>query len=221
MENIPTNPNSAGEPEKTEIQPSQPNSLEEPSTQAGVQSDTQVGLAGSQMQPEKVKMPVGIYIIAGLSLLGFIAGFFDSSQSSTIYIIAMFMNLALAIGLIMRLQAARKLAIWLSGIILVITAASLLLLVGLQDRLHQRRADYEAAFSKIDRSKITSTQKQQLEAMSAAIATQEKKAGKAITFTYFKLGATSVECIAVIVYLTRPRVKAVFHGLEAQGNEDS
>ncbi|HEX8762760.1 MAG TPA: hypothetical protein VF733_03280 [Candidatus Saccharimonadales bacterium] len=170
-----------------------------------------MGLAGSQLQPEKKKLPIGIYIIAGLNLLVFVAGFLDSSQSSMIYIIAMFINLAIAVGLIMRFQAARKLALGVSVLILMISGVSLFLVAGLQQRLKDRKADYESATSRIDQSKITPAQKQQLDAIRTTIAAQEKQAGKSVAVTYLKFGLTCLEGIAGVIYLTRPKVKEIFH----------
>lgn len=174
-----------------------------------------IGLTGSQIQQQKVRLPIGIYIIAGYNLVGFAIGFFDSSQNSEIYTIVMFADLLLAIGLLLRLEVARKIILWLECITLVLTIASLFLLVGLQLRIQTLKTNYDTAISRIDQSKLTPTQKQQLDDIQTAIAVKQKQAGKAITFTYFKLGATAVGTIVVLVYLTRPKVKEVFHELES------
>lgn len=171
-------------------------------------------LTGSQMQQIKVPLPVGIYIIAGFNLIGFIVGFYDTSQNSALYTITLFIDLLLAIGLLLRLEAARKTFMWLTGITLFLTSASFYLLLSLQQKIQLSKTNYEAAISKLDRSKLTETQKQTLSTLQAAITVKEKQAGKAVTFTYIKLGATAVETIAVMVYLTRPKVKEVFHKLE-------
>jgi hypothetical protein len=185
-------------------------------TTANTPSDyAPIGLTGSQIQQQKVRLPIGIYIIAGYNLVGFAIGFFDSSQNSGIYTIVMLIDLMLAIGLLLRLEVARKIILWLEGITLVLTIASLFLLVGLQQRIQTLKTNYDAAISRIDQSKLTPTQKQQLDDIQAAIAVKQKQAGKAITFTYFKLGATAVGTIVVIIYLTRPKVKEVFHELES------
>jgi len=177
--------------------------------------DTHIGLTGSQMQKEKKPMPIGVYIIAGLNLIGFVIGFFDTSQNSGVYTIAMLLDLMLAIGLLLRLEVARKLIMWLSGLILALTVVSLIMLVGLQQRISQLKTNYDTAISRIDQSKLTPTQKQQLDEIQAAIAVKEKQAGKAISFTYIKLGVTGVEMLGVMIYLSRPKVKEVFHELES------
>lgn len=178
-------------------------------------NDTYVGLTGSQIKKEKKPLPIGVYIIAGFILIGFVISFFDTSQNSGIYIIVMFADLLLAIGLLIRLQVARKIIIWLQALALVLSVASLFLLIGTQQRLNTLKTNYETAINRIDQSKLTPTQKQQLDNIQNAIVIKEKQTGKTITFSYFKLGATSVASLVVIIYLTRPKVKEVFHDLEA------
>lgn len=180
----------------------------------GVQAaPTTTYLTGSQLQPEKKKIPAGIYVIAALNLLGAIAAFFDTSQTSGLYTIAMLISLALAVGLFMRLEVARVLLVSLSGIIVILSIASMFLLFGLQQKIADNKAAYESAVSRIDKNRITAKQKQTLETIESTISEQEKQAGKAITFTYVKLAITTIEPIVVIVYLTRPRVKEVFQKL--------
>jgi hypothetical protein len=207
----PVQPTSIPQPVASSVYP-EPTSFQNTTTTAP--TDTNVGLTGSQIKQEKKPMSIGVYIIAGLNLLGFVIGFFDTSQNSGIYTIAMLLDLLLAIGLLLRLEVARKFIMWLSGLILVLTAVSLIMLVGLQQRISQLKTNYETAISRIDQSRLTPTQKQQLDAVQAAIAVKEKQAGKAIAFTYVKLGVTGVEMLGVMIYLSRPKVKEVFHELE-------
>jgi len=178
-------------------------------------TDPYAGLTGSQMQQQKQPLPVGVYVIAGFNFLGFVASFFDSSQSSGIYTIAMLLDLLLAIGLVLRLEVARKLIVVLSGLILVLSGIGLIQLAGFQQRLQQAKTKYDNAVSRIDPTSLTPAQQDQLQSLRDAVSAQEKKAGKAIAFTYIKLGVTAAETIAVVVYLSRPKVKEVFHQLEA------
>lgn len=172
-------------------------------------------LMGSQVQQAKKRLPKGVYVIVVFTLLGFVTGFFDASQTSAIYVVAMFVNLLLAVGLVLRLEVARKLMVWLSILLAILMVVSVLLFFGLQQRIHQLNTNYETAVSRIDPSSLTPTQKQQLEVMSTTLAKEEKRVGRAISFTYLKLGVTALEAVAVIVYLTRPKIKEVFHELEA------
>ncbi len=186
-----------------------------PVAPASLPNDPYAGLTGSQMQQQKQPLPVGVYVIAGFNFVGFVISFYDSSQSSGIYTVAMLFDLLLAIGLVLRLDIARKLIVGLSALILILTAVSLLQLAGFQHRLQQAKTNYDNAVSKIDPTSLTPTQQDQLQSLRDAISAQEKKAGKAIAFTYIKLGLTAAETIVVMVYLARPKVKAAFHELEA------
>lgn len=182
---------------------------------AGVETDKAMApdstfLTGSQIQDVKPKLPRGIYVIAGLTLLGVISGLFDDSQTGIIYTVSMIFSLLLVFGLVFRMELARKFMVGLSIFIVIISAASLLLLASLQNKFEQGQINYEAAVSKIDQSRITSKQKQQLDEMSATLASQSRQVGSALIFVYFKLGFTALVQIAVIVYLTRPKVKEVF-----------
>jgi hypothetical protein len=187
--------------------------------QATQPTETLVGLTGSQIQEEKIPLPKGVYIIAAFDVVGCIAGFLNSYQTNVIYGViytcAMILNLLVAVGLLFRLELARKVTIWLSGLLLILTVANLLLLVALQQRVQQAKTNYEAAFSRLDKNNPTPTQKQQLAAIRSTLDTEAKQAGKAFEFTYAKLGVTALESIIVIVYLTRPGVSIVFRDLEA------
>lgn len=173
------------------------------------------GLTGSQLQPQKQKLPIGIYVIAGFSLVGLVVSFFDTSQNSGIYSIIMLVDLLLTIGLLFRLEIVRKIILWLYGITLVLSVVSIVMLSALQQRLGELKSNYETAVARIDQNRLSSSQKQQLESMNKLIAEKEKQAGKAISFTYIKLGATATGALVIMIYLTRPKVRSVFRTLEA------
>ena len=59
-------------------------------------------LVGSQLKLPKDKLPVGVYIVAGWTLIGFAISFFNTSQNGTLFTIAMFVQLLLGIGLLFR-----------------------------------------------------------------------------------------------------------------------
>lgn len=177
--------------------------------------DGLIGLTGSQYQPPKPTLPVGVYIVAAYNVAGLVAGFFDDSQANLLYTLTMLLNVLISIGLLMRLDIARKIMLWLTGITLAITVVSLVLLAGVQQRTNQQTANYETAVSKIDQTKATTAQKRQLAEMNALMDESAKKAGSAIYYTYLILGVTTAGSIAVIWYLTRPNVRRAFHSLEA------
>ncbi len=186
-----------------------------PNANLHISSSGNAFLTGSQIAAEKKKLPVGVYVIAAISLFGFITGFIDGSQTGTMYTVLLFVNLFLAIGLILRLNWARKFMVVLSALLLVLAAGSLLSLVGLQSRMQQRKADYEAAVSRIDQNRLSPSEKKTLETTRESIASAEKQTGNSIAVTYFRLGGSVIVALAIIVYLTRPNVKDIFDSSEA------
>jgi hypothetical protein len=211
----------ASQPQKSE-NASQPNDtagppmpVGQPDLSASNAPTGQVFLTGSQLQPEaQKKLPWGVYAIVAFTLVSFILSFFDNSQASLLYTIAMLLNLLLAIGLLLRMEAARKLLLWLSGITLALAIASTVGLYMVQKRIHDLKSQYDTIVSRIDRNRMTTVQKEQLDKLTADLTEKEKQAGKAISFTYTKLGVTAVETVAVVIYLTRPKVKEFFHELK-------
>lgn len=173
-----------------------------------------VGLTYSQMEPVKQKVSIGVFVVTALSFLGVIASFFDTSQNSGIYSLIMVANLVMAVGLLFRLEVARKIIVWLQIIVTTFSILAIFLLLGLQQRIQTLKSNYNTAVNKINQAQLSAPQKQQIEDMQKLIDEKEKQVGKAITFTYIKLGLTVVESIVVVVYLTRPRVKDVFRKLE-------
>ncbi|MGF7228491.1 MAG: hypothetical protein ACQR33_00715 [Candidatus Saccharibacteria bacterium] len=168
------------------------------------------GLTGSQLQQQKASTPVGVYIIAIANLAAFVASFFDTSQTSLIYTIVMLAELLLALGLILRVNTARKVMMTLATITIVMSVASAVLLVGVQHRIATSKANYNTAISKINPKQLNVSEQAQLDQLKSSMATAEKQAGKAITYTYALLVAYSVESIAVITYLSHPRIRDFF-----------
>ena len=64
--------------------------------------------------------------------------------------------------------------------------------------------------SHLYQQQLTPKQQQQLATIQTNINNQQNEAGKAIGITYFKEGASFVAGLAVIIYLTRPKIKDVF-----------
>lgn len=168
------------------------------------------GLTGSQIAAQKPRIPVGVYIIAGINIVAFIATFFDTSQTSLIYTLDMLLCLLAAVGLVFRIEAARKTLVILSVITIVLSIVSAFLLAGLQGRIAASKQKYEDAVNKIDANTLSVSQKNQLADIKAELDAAEKKAGKAINYTYTLMGFYILESAGVAIYLTRPGVKAVF-----------
>lgn len=168
------------------------------------------GLTGSQIAAQKPRTPVGVYIIAGINIVAFIATFFDTSQTSLIYTLDMLLCLLAAVGLVFRVEAARKVLVVLSAATIVLSIVSAFLLAGLQGRIAGSKQKYEDAVSKIDTNTLSVSQKNQLADIKAELDAAEKKAGKAINYTYALMGFYILESAGVAIYLTRPGVRAIF-----------
>lgn len=168
------------------------------------------GLTGSQIAAQKPRLPRGVYVIAGINMVAFVATFFDTSQTSLIYTLDMLLCLLAAIGLVFRVEAARKVLVVLSIVTIVLSVVSAFLLAGVQGRIAASRQKYEDAVSKINTNSLSVAQKNQLADIRAELDAAEKKAGKAINYTYTIMGFYILESAGIAIYLTRPGIKAVF-----------
>lgn len=179
--------------------------------EAYASANTVAFMTGSdyQMHQQRKRLPVGVYLIVALNVLGFIGSFFNTSNS-TLYIIPALVNVMAAACLLLRMDGARKVVIGLSAFTLVLCIAGFLLLAGLQQRVKQNRANYDAAIAKLEQGRLTPQQKEQIAAMNTEISQNEKLVGKGIRYTYVYFAVTGVISASVVVYLTRPKVKEVF-----------
>ncbi|HTE57272.1 MAG TPA: hypothetical protein VK694_00870 [Verrucomicrobiae bacterium] len=169
-----------------------------------------IGMTGSQLTPEKVRLPKGVIILTVIGALAFLVSFFDTSQNSIAYTIDMFLVLVTTIGLFLRLEIARKLLTVLSGVTVVLSILLIVGFVGLQSRMKVQRQRYDTAVAQLNSRSLSTTQKQQLDDMNKQLNTLEKQVGKSMQLTYIKYGLTIVAYAGAIVYLTRPSVKQNF-----------
>lgn len=167
-------------------------------------------LVGSQMVAEKSKLPIGIYIIAGYNLLAFVIGFFGASQVNMINTVTLFLSLCLAIALVMRVNAARKILIVLSVIGIFLSVASIFFLASIQSKLVDKKQAYDAVVLKVNKNKLSTSQKASLDTLAEQIAEEEKVTGSIITRTYLRIGASIVGSIIMIGYLSRPKIVEIY-----------
>lgn len=184
-----------------------------PETKSTTPAPTQY-LTVPQLEQVKTKLPIGIYFIQAWAVIGLVLDQLGISQVGVYSTIALFIDLLLCVGLIFRLETARKLMIWLSAGTVILSVISVLLLVGVQQRLKVDKDNFQYAVSKINQAQETLQQRQQISNLQAKLNEVEKQAGKSIYQSYFKEGVTAIAEVGVIVYLTRPKVKGVFRELE-------
>lgn len=167
------------------------------------------------VKQKKKTLPIGIYVIVVLNLIGFVVSFFDSSQNSVVYTIVRLVYLLFAIGLLLRLEIARRLMVWLSGLALIIAVVGMIMLFSVKQQLATLKTNYEASMSHIDQTKLTDTQKQQIQQLKAMAADKERQAGNTVSFSFLMLGATSLETVVIMAYLSRPKIKEAFKKLDS------
>jgi Tfp pilus assembly protein PilO len=122
----------------------------------------------------------------------------------------MFLVLVATIGLLLRLELARRMLVILSGITIVLSVVLVLGFMGLQNRLKDHRQRYDTAVAQLNERSLNATQKQQLDSLTKQLDTLEKQVGKAMQLTYIKYGLTIVAYAGAMVYLTRPGVRQSF-----------
>lgn len=169
-------------------------------------------MTGSRIQPKKAAMPKGVFVIATITLIGFVASFFDSSQLSLVYTIIILLDLLLVIGLFLRMEVARKFAFWLAVTTVILNA----LLAGVfymsVDRANSMEQKFIAEAKRLQSINVQMTREQQeyLDNMQKDVESANDALGKSQPFVYGKLGATIVAYCGVALYLSRPKVKESF-----------
>jgi hypothetical protein len=158
----------------------------------------------------KSKLPLGVYLIAAWTIIGFAANFFNPSKSSIVLTAIMLLNLLLGIGLLFRINLARKIILWVFGISAILTVIAIVTTIGLQNRLQTSINNYDAQVSTLDHQGITATQRRQLNANQAQLVATQHKVDLIMLFAYADYGLTFVVDIVAITYLMTPRVVGAF-----------
>lgn len=169
-----------------------------------------VFVTGSQMPIERPKLPLGIYVIAGLNIVSFVAIFLDDYKAGTVYAIVMLVNLLLAIGLLLRQDIIRRVYIGLSLLSIGLVILAFIGIADTRSKLDALRANYDATASRMNTSNLTPDQKAELQLMPQLIDEVQKKNDKLFTVAYIRLGAEAVVALTCVVYVTRPKVRAAF-----------
>ena len=171
--------------------------------------------SGSELTPQKQKTLVGVWLIILWCTGSALFSFFSKNQSSILSSITMILDVMVAVGLIFKLNLARKILIWLMGITVAISIISMALLVATNSKYTKAKQQYDAAATAISSSSaVDITLKQQLNDQQAQIATLNKQLGKYFSYMYYFLSVEIVLGIATIVYLELPGVKENFTDLE-------
>ncbi len=169
-------------------------------------SASSLGLNGSLNPP----LPVGIYIIAGLTLLNFLAVFFNTN-SNPVYSIVMVIDLLLAVGLFSKLEIARKVTLYAQIISAILICIVIVELISLQAKANKDYAEFNQAIAHASTIAQTPEQKTEIAALEAKSQQLRKQVGHSVDIAYVRDGLSILVDIGVIFYLTRPGVKEAFH----------
>ena len=173
----------------------------------------QVGVSASSLglngQPT-VSLPAGVYVIAAIILVDFIATFF-SSNTGNLYTFAMVFDLLVGLGLLTKIEFARKTAIFVQLLSAVLVCVVIVGLVLIQVRLNNLHSQYETAISHLNTAQETPQQKINLANLNKQVEDQTRQVGKTIDIAYIRDGLTVVFNVGAAVYLMRPGVKEAFH----------
>jgi hypothetical protein len=172
-------------------------------------------LTGSAIANEPTRLPVGVYIIVGLMFLNAISSLFNVVQSNGFYTVAMLFSLLIAVGMLAKLDVARKALLWLMGIVLIVTVLSFFLLAATINRINQKLDAADAQIAQADKSNWTAKQKHDVQVFVDSAHKGRDDLDRKIRITYFIYGLTLIEPIVILIYLTRPKVKSAFRVLEA------
>lgn len=169
-----------------------------------------VGLTGSQLKEERPNLTIGIYIIVFFLLAGFIINFFNSGDNLLLTILS-FLNVVLAAGLLLRNEAFRKVLVIISSVLIILYVLDIGGLWLVQNRAHQDVSNARAALSRVESNpSLTIEQQQEINNYQNQINSQETVLNKTYKLAYIEVGLIIATDTALVIYLTRPKVKSEF-----------
>ena len=192
------------------IVPIQTTSANPSTTVNNTPTDSLIGLTGSQIKIEKPKITLGIYLIATLLIIGFIASFINSSNPTYIVVIN-FTNILLAIGLLLRNNIIRKITIGL-GVFLILTLIfETVTLIEIQHLARISTSKAEISLTNLQsNSYITPAQQTEIVNAKYTLKNDQKTLSKRYVFAYINVAAELLIYVSMIIYLTRTKVKEIF-----------
>lgn len=156
--------------------------------------------------PERPPMPKGVVILAVLTIVVAVYAFFVAS--SALQDIGAIIDLLIGVGLLMRSAIARKIIVVVSVISVVVTIFAVIsfgLLLGQADN-----KDAQVLQSLQSVQNPTPSQQQSIATLKNSIETNQAKVHHESAGFYLNSGIEVALQLALIVYLTRPKVKAAF-----------
>jgi hypothetical protein len=171
-------------------------------------------VTGSELAVTKLPLPKGIYLIVVLSVIDLLLSLFRSSDNNVVFTIIMFFDLLACVGLLLKLEFVRKMLIVVATIAIVLTGIEVMGLLTLQDKVNQQKVRYDQVISSVDPTRLTTQQRTFLAQQKDRLTQLEKREGRAMTVAFIGLGVSAMTNFVQIIYLTRPKVRAVFEELK-------
>lgn len=232
-QNLPGTEPNPGMPTAQPAPPTQPPQQVAPPTPAPVQSlypTATQGIAGRNPETEQIiaarqaydpsqpaaegrllseKMPTGVYVIAGLLGIGVLLSLFDHSSYLAVWRqIAMVLNLLLAVGLLTRSNLARRVLIVLCALGVVLFGFTIERLINAQMKVESAIASYESAISNYESRGGASPST--IASLRQSMDKLRSQINRTLVLSYAAAGAGFAEDVIIVIYLTRPKVKAIF-----------
>jgi hypothetical protein len=178
-----------------------------------LRKDDLLGMTGSKIIPKKQKIPKGVFVIAAISTVGFIASFFDNSQLGLFYTVLLLADLLLVARLFLRLEMARKLLFWVAIATVVLNLLFGGLFYMMVNRAEQLEQEFIAEAQRLNEINPQKSKQDQdmLDNMQKEVEAAQNNLGDLANLVYLKVGITAVAYAGSAVYLTRPKVKEAFH----------
>jgi hypothetical protein len=182
-------------------------------TQLGSQDAVPIGVSASSLGLNGKKhpaLPIGVYVVAGLTLLNFLAAFFNTN-TSPLYSIVMIFDLLVAIGLLSKLEIIRKVAFYVQMLSIVSICIVVGLLVSLQLKANEDYTKFHQAISQINTTTATPEQKTEIADLQVKAQQTHNQLGHTVVVADVRDGISLAVSIGIAFYLTRSGVKEAFH----------
>jgi hypothetical protein len=127
----------------------------------------------------------------------------------------MFFDLLACVGLLLKLDFVRKMLVVVATLAIVLIGFEAMGLLTLKDKVHQQKVRYDQIISSVDTTRLTTQQRSFLAQQKDRLAQLEKREGRAMTVAIVGLSVSATTSFVQVIYLTRPKVRAVFEELKA------
>lgn len=156
------------------------------------------------------KLPIGIYIVVAFLLAGFVVSLANAHGNISMTLLSL-INILLATGLLMKKDIARKILIILASILIILTLIVVVGLFSVQQRAEQSATTAQTAIENVQNNQSsTAAQQQAANNYQNQITSQRNKLNNTYIIAYIQDSIIIVGYTALVIYLTRPKIKSIF-----------